>query len=272
VTQRDRIMLSVIAAVAVIAAAWMLAIKPKREDASALAEQVTQAEQRRDTALATLANAKQARAKFADAQIGIARLGKAVPADEDIATLVFQLERSAREAGIDFRSVRLEGDASNPTPDAGAGTGQPDASADIKKVPFKLTFEGGFFDLRRFIDHANSFTRMRDGKYVSVRGRLIAIEGVSMLASSDGFPSLKAQITASAYSAPAPKLPTAGGATASSATTTAGGTPATAVTPAVPATPATQSSSGQTTTDATQGASGADAAATDTTTSSEVAR
>jgi hypothetical protein len=269
VTQRDRIMLGVIATVVVIAAAWMLAIKPKREEAASLAEQVTQAEQRRDTALATLANAKQARAKFAEAQIGIARLGKAVPADEDVATLVFQLERSARKAGIDFRSVRLEGQPADPTPDTGAGTGQPNGATDIKKVPFKLVFEGGFFDLRRFIDHANSFARMRDGKYVSVRGRLIAIEGVSLVAGPDGFPSLKAQITATAYSAPAPKLPTAGGSTSTTAATGAAGTPATAVTPAVPATPATPSSSGQTTTDAT---AGANSTAADTTTSSEVAR
>jgi Tfp pilus assembly protein PilO len=243
VTQRDRIMLGVIATLVVVAAAWMLAIKPKREEASVLADQVVQAEQRRDTALATLANAKQARAKFTEAQIGIARLGKAVPADEDIASLVFQLEGSARKAGIDFRALRLEGDASNPAPDTGAGTAQPDGATDVKKVPFKLTFEGSFFDLRRFLDHAASFTRMRDGKYVSVRGRLINIEGVSLVAGADGFPSLKAQIVANAYTAPAPKLPTAGGASSGTAT------------PAASATPST---------------SGGTTAASDTTTSSEV--
>ena len=239
-TKRDRIVLGVLAVVAVMAAAWMLAIKPKREEASQLADSAQQAQQRRDTALASLANAKQARADFADAQIGIARLGKAVPTNEDIATLVFQLERSARGAGIDFRSVRLE---STSTDTGASGNG---AASAIKPVPFKLTFEGGFFDLRRFVRHANSFARMREGKYVSVRGRLISIEGVSLVAGPKGFPELKAQITANAYSAPAPSQPAATSATGttaaagSAAAPATAGTPAASTTPAAPATPSTE--------------------------------
>ena len=235
-TKRDRIMLGAIVVIAVLGAAWMLAIKPKRQDAAALADQAAQALQRRDAALASLANAKQARAEFADAQIGIARMGKAVPADEDIATLVFQLEGSARKAGIDFRSVRLEQSDAAASAPAPAATAQP-AGANVKKVPFKLVFEGDFFDLRRFIDHANSFTRLRDGKYVSVRGRLIEIQGVSMLAGPDGFPGLRASLTAVAYTAPAPEAPTAAPATGAAATPAAGsaaapasGTPASATT------------------------------------------
>jgi hypothetical protein len=223
VTKRDRIMLSVVVAVAIVAAAWMLAIKPTRQDAADLADQASQASERRDAALASLANAKQARAQFAEAQIGIARMGKAVPTDEDIATLVFQLQGSARKAGIDFRSVRLDQVAATTTPQT--GTTAPKPAADVKKVQFKLIFEGSFFNLRRFIDHANSFARMRDGKYVSVRGRLIQIDGVSMTAAPDGFPSLKAQLTATAYSAPAPEAPAA-------ATTTGATTGATTATPA----------------------------------------
>jgi Tfp pilus assembly protein PilO len=235
VTKRDRIMLTVVAAVAVMAAAWMLAIKPKREEASQLADSAQQAEQRRDTALASLANAKQARADFAEAQIGIARLGKAVPANEDIATLVFQLERSARAAGIDFRSVRLESVAED-TSESAKGA--------IKPVPFKLIFEGNFFDLRRFVRHANSFARMRKGKYVSVRGRLISIEGVSLLAGPNGFPGLKAQLTANAYSAPAPTqaaaTPATGTTAAAGSTAPSTGTPAASTTPAAPSTPSTE--------------------------------
>ena len=106
--------------------------------------------------------------------------------------------------------------------------GQAPLPADVEKVPFKLTFEGGFFALRRFLDHAHSFTRMRDGRYVTARGRLVTIEGVTLLASTDGFPRLKAQITATAYSAPAPKV--SGGAAATASTPAAGATPAAATT------------------------------------------
>jgi hypothetical protein len=224
VTTRDRIMLGVVVAVAVLAGAWMLAIKPKREEASQLADQALQAAERRDTALASLANAKQAREQYAEAQLGIVRMGRAVPADDDIATLVFQLDRSARKAGIDFRAVRLDATGTNPTPDAGAGTDKPKGATDVTKVPFKVTFEGRFFELRRFIDHARTFTRLKKGKYVSVRGRLISIEGVSLTAAQGGFPAITAQITAAAYTAPKPATPapsTAAAGTTPAASTTA---------------------------------------------------
>jgi Tfp pilus assembly protein PilO len=209
VTQRDRIMLGVIATVAVLAAAWMLAIKPKRAEVGRLTEQATQAQVRRDTALATLANAKQARQQFAGAQIAVARMGKAVPTSDDIATVVYQLEGTARKAGIDFRSLSLDASGSDPTPTAGAGTAAPDGEQ-LTKVPFKLTFEGKFFELRRFINLVHSFTRTKKGKYLSVRGRLFTIDGVSLVAGRAGFPDITAKIIANAYTAAAPTVSAAG--------------------------------------------------------------
>lgn len=200
-TQRDRIMLGVIAAVAVLAASWMLAIKPKRQEASELADKAAQAQERLDAATLALASAKQARENFAVAQAKIARMGKAVPADDDVATLVFQLERSAVRAGIDFRSVALDSTAANPTPSSGPGTGAP--AGTVTNVPFKLSFEGGFFELRQFLDHIKSFAKA-DGDTLDIRGRLLAVEGVSLVAAEDGFPNIKATISATAYEAPAP--------------------------------------------------------------------
>lgn len=227
-TQRDRIMLGVIAAVAVLAASWMLAIKPKRQEASDLADQAAQAQQRRDAAVSALATAKQARDEFATAQASIARMGKAVPTDDDVATLVFQLERSAAKAGIDFRSVELTGSASNPTPSSGPGTAAP--AGGVTDVPFNLTFEGEFFELRRFLDHIKSFAKA-EGEKLDIRGRLMAVEGVSLIAGEGGFPNIKAQIAAKAYQAPAPSAAgaagAAGGAAAGAAPGAAGTTPET---------------------------------------------
>ena len=231
-TQRDRIVLAVFAAVAVIAASWMLAIKPKRQEAAELADRAAQAQQRRDAALAKLANAKQAEAQFAQAQVNIARMGKAVPSDDDVATLVYQLERTARKAGIDFRSLTQEPGAANPTPGAGAGTANPTGvPSELTPVPFKLTFEGTFFQLRRFIDHVNSFTTVR-GEALKVRGRLMSVDGVSLAASRLGFPSLKAQITTSAYLAPDPAKSAAAATPATPGTAPATPAPAPGATPA----------------------------------------
>lgn len=216
-TQRDRIVVGVFAAIVVLAGSWFLAIKPKREEAARLADRAVQAEQRRATAVAKLANAKQAKRDFAAAQESIARMGKAVPADDDAASLVYQLERTARKSGIDFRAVRLEGGA-NPTPGTGPGTANPaGANAAVTPLPFKLVFEGGFFDLRRFLDLVGSFTTA-DGEKLNIGGRLLTVDGVGLTASRNGFPNLKAQITASAYLAPEPGKAAPGTAAAPGAT------------------------------------------------------
>jgi hypothetical protein len=230
VTQRDRIMLGVIALVAVLAGSWMLAIKPKREEAGRLAEQASAAQERLDAATAALASAKQARAAYADAQKTVARVGKAVPADDDVATLVFQLERSARRAGIDFRSIDLAEGGGSPTPAGGPGTGAP--AGGVTPVPFRMTFEGDFFDLRRFLSLVRSNAKI-EGTKIDVRGRLLSVDGVSLVASRKGFPNIKAQIAASAYTAPVPTAAAAGAADGAAAT---GGTaPATPDASAAPA-------------------------------------
>jgi Tfp pilus assembly protein PilO len=220
-------MLSVIAAVAVVAAVFMLAIKPKREEASELATQATQAQTRLDAALASLANAKQARARFAEAQVGIARLGKAVPTDEDTATIVYQLEQTARAAGINFRSLAVDAAGSNPTPASGAGTADPAGAAAFTKVPVQLKFTGSFFELRRFIDHVNSLTKMKKGKYVSAKGRLFSVDGVALDAAPTGFPQIVAKLVVTAYTAPAPDVAKPTTAAASGGTTTSAAAPGT---------------------------------------------
>ena len=231
-TQRDRIMLGAVALVAVLAATWMLALKPKRDEAAQLAEQAQQAQQRRDTALASLATAQQARADFAGAQIGIARMGKAVPTDDDVASVVYQLGVTARKAGIDFRALTLDASGTDPTPATGPGSAKPGATTSVTKIPFQLRFDGSFLNLRRFVALVNSFTRTTAGHHLSVRGRLLSVEGVGMQAGPKGFPAITAHISAVAYSAPAPSATNA--ASTSTAPTGTGST-----------TPASTSSTGE---------------------------
>ncbi|MDP8968832.1 MAG: hypothetical protein M3N04_09550, partial [Actinomycetota bacterium] len=99
----------VLALVAAMAGVWFLLLAPKRAQISATTDQIVQAETRRDAAVAVAAQADQARARYQDDYATVARLGKAVPADPDIASLVYQLETIARANKIDFRSAKLTG-------------------------------------------------------------------------------------------------------------------------------------------------------------------
>ena len=106
-TARDRTVALVVAAVALLGAFWFLALSPKRKDAADLGAKITAAQQRLDTARQSVATATAAQKRYDVDYATIAKLGKAVPADDDVASLVYQLNHVSQDAHIDFRSIKL---------------------------------------------------------------------------------------------------------------------------------------------------------------------
>jgi hypothetical protein len=249
-SERNRMVLLVVAVAAAIGAIWILAVAPKREQAADIGSQVAQAEQRRDDALARATTAESSRATYSRDYATIARLGKAVPPRADVASLVFQLEAAARAAKVDFRSVTVE-DAPTIAPvapaatttDSSGGTEAPsEASAaaaatpapaaapttDLQPRPFTFGFEGDYFGLQRLLAEIDRFSRLGGGDTLTVRGRLLTIASVSLNAGRGGLPQVKAQITARAYVA---ALPTALPVVGAQAAGAPAPTPASEVTP-----------------------------------------
>ena len=112
-TQRDRYIVIVAGIVAVLAAYWFLALAPKRHDLSKLDKDFATAKQ-------SLTQAQQEKTQFAQAQVqfptlyaSLGRLGKAVPTQEDVPSLLVQLNHAAAQANVDFRSVELKLDAAD---------------------------------------------------------------------------------------------------------------------------------------------------------------
>jgi Tfp pilus assembly protein PilO len=114
VTSRDRIAALVVGAVVLLAGFWFLALSPKRKDAKALNDQIAQAQQRLDTARQKTAAAAAARDRYDADYATVAKLGKAVPADDDVPSLVYQLDHVSKRVDIDFRSVKLNPAAAAP--------------------------------------------------------------------------------------------------------------------------------------------------------------
>jgi hypothetical protein len=65
-------------------------------------------------------------------------------------------------------------------------------------MPFSFVFNGTFFDMERFLSEVQRFVRVNDNN-VDVRGRLLSIDGFALNAGGKGFPSVKANISATAY-------------------------------------------------------------------------
>jgi Tfp pilus assembly protein PilO len=217
---------------AAIAAYWYLALAPKRDEIAKLDADVAKAQAAVQTAQTTASNYESTRKAYRQNYATVVRLGKAVPADDDVRSLVVQLDESARRAKIDFANIALT-DVGSSQPGT---TPAANASATFVTQPFSFAFDGSFFRLSDFFSQLDRFVQV-SGEDIDVTGRLLRIESFKLSPQgSSGM--LKAEIGATSYSLPSSEGVTAGataqgpaGATAaapgSSAAAPASGTTAT---------------------------------------------
>jgi Tfp pilus assembly protein PilO len=104
-SDRDRKLLLAIVPIVLIVAYWFLLLAPKRQEASAASEELAKQEQRLDAAEARLAQADGAKTDFRSDYTQIVRLGKAIPSDVDMPSLLVQLEGAAKGTGIHFTKI-----------------------------------------------------------------------------------------------------------------------------------------------------------------------
>lgn len=248
-TQRDRILVLVLAVTALVGGFWFAVLAPKREEAKSLGEQVAKEQTRLETARRSAAEARQAKARYDGDYAAVTRLGKAVPVDDDVPSLVYQLERAADGADVDFRAFKsvsgpASGGASTSAVGAvaqagtavktnggseSAGASAPPAaasqaaaatlppgatvgSAGFPTMPFSFVFQGSFFDMQRLLGNVQRLVTLR-GDRIRVDGRLMTIDGFALEAGDKGFPQVRASLAATAYLVPAGEGST-GGATA----------------------------------------------------------
>jgi type II secretory pathway component PulM len=108
-------------------------------------------------------------------------------------------------------------------------------SAGFPTMPFSFVFSGTYFDMERFFGDVQSFVKVK-GKQVDADGRLLSIDGFSLVAGPGGFPNVKASVAATAYlrtaaddntsTAPTGAAATPAGSTASGSSAGGGASPA----------------------------------------------
>ena len=97
----------------------------------------------------------------------VARLGKAVPADDDVRSLLVQLNAAADKPSVDFRTINISAQGAPAAgPDAAPTTGPappPGAStvgtAGFSTMPFSFNFKGSFFQLGKFFNKPRQLRR-----------------------------------------------------------------------------------------------------------------
>ncbi|HYM57973.1 MAG TPA: hypothetical protein VES79_08415 [Solirubrobacteraceae bacterium] len=239
--------LAVVALAAVAGVYWFMLLAPKREQATKLNTQIAAKQAELQTAQAELATNDRARASYRTNYATVARLGKAVPADDDVRSLMIQIDGAAGSSHVDFRTISVGG-GSSPAPATPAdpaakapSTSPPPGSAPVgsagfSAMPFSLSFRGNYFNLGDFFQRVDRFVSVRD-RGLDVTGRLMLLNSITLTPDGAGFPKIKAQISATTYLVP-PTQGLLGGATPQGPATGASKAPASSATPA-PASPAT---------------------------------
>lgn len=226
-TKNPKLLIAIVALVAALGAYWMLVLSPKREQISKLDGKVAAAKADLQQAQATLSTYERAQDDYKTNYATVVRLGKAMPADDDVRSLLVQLDAAAKRSNVDFGRITVGGSTATPTQTTGAATGPPGsvsvANGGFTAMPFKFSFTGRFADLNTFLARLERFVTVSNNK-IQVTGRLLRLESLSLKADGEGFPEITAEIGASSYLVPATETETAAG-TAATGSTTAAATP-----------------------------------------------
>lgn len=249
-TRRNSILLVAVAAVAVVAAYWMLVLTPKREEAAKLDKQITLKQTALAAAEADVADYEKARENFRANYSMVARLGKAVPVDDDVRSLMVQINSAAGHSGVDFRTINVAGSGAAPAADS-SGTAKgatttaappPGATtvgtAGFSTMPFAFRFQGSYFELGKFFNRLDKFVAVRN-RGLDVTGRLLVLNSITLTPdATKGFPMLTAEVSANSYLLPPTEGLTGGATPAAPSGSGTAAAPGASATPA-PSNPAT---------------------------------
>jgi hypothetical protein len=228
-TSRDRMILAAACVLALLIAPYLLVISPKRSQASKLQTQINRVQSQLDTVRSQAVGAQAARTSFGKSYTALVRLGEAVPTDDNTPSLIYQLQAAASAAHVDFQTLTFNagsssGGSSAPTTSSSASTSKgstasssPSAAqaataalppgatvgpAGFPIEPFTFTFQGNFFHLADFLGRLQRFVVMGN-QQLSVSGRLMTLNAISLGPASSGFPQVTASISATTYLLPA---------------------------------------------------------------------
>ena len=250
-----KILIPVLVAVAAAGAYWMLLLSPKREEIAKLDKDIAAKRVDLKTAQGQVAEYEKAKARYRVNYTTVARLGKAVPGDDDVRSLMVQLDSAADSAGVNFATIQVgqNGGAPAGTPGAPGTTTDPAAktpppgavavgSAGFSALPFSMSFKGDFFGLSNLFNRMERFVNVRNER-IDVTGRLLLVDSITIApeqtTGGGDLSTLKASIGASSYLVPADSDMLAG-ATPQGPAGTTGTTPApSGGTPTPPTTTAT---------------------------------
>lgn len=185
-TTRDRLVLMAVVLLGALGASWMLGVSPEREKAAKLDAEVSTAQATLATAQSQLAEAQGAQSQYSTAYASVVKLGKAVPADEEVPSLVYELDHVTHQKDVEFNSISTgTSGGSSPSASASATALGAAASGGFTQMPFTFVFRGTFADLYNLLHQVDNFT-LHTTSGVLVTGRLLTIQSANLERKQEG--------------------------------------------------------------------------------------
>jgi Tfp pilus assembly protein PilO len=238
---RNKILIPVVAVLAAVAAFWFLALAPKREEIARLDGEISVKQTALEQSKLQVVSYTKAKGDYRANYAKLTRLGKAVPGDDDVRSLLIQLDDAARRAKVDFTTLNVgggSGAASGDTEPLAPGAAAPPpgsvpvGSAGFSAMPFSLSFKGSFFNLSDFFARLERFVTVQNDR-IDVTGRLLLLGSISVTpqpSENGGRADLVAEVGAASYLVP-PAEAIAGAATPAGAAAAGTAPPASGTTP-----------------------------------------
>ena len=137
-TGRTKIILSLVGVVAVVAATFFLAIKPRQDELGKVRNKVAAEEDRTQSLEAELAHRQQLQENAPQLEAQIAKYRELVPEDDQVANFIFQVQEAANQSGVGFVEIT----PALPTP--------PAEGAEVAEVTTTIGARGGYFAVQDF--------------------------------------------------------------------------------------------------------------------------
>jgi Tfp pilus assembly protein PilO len=252
----DRNILLAVPLIAALVVVWFLLLSPKQDQVKKLDAQVTSLQGTIQSQQQALAGGVQARKHFSRDYHRLVVAGKAVPVEDETASLLVQINRAATGSGVGFEGIS-QGNGSAGSSSTSTGSAAPAGatvdSSGLMTIPYSLTFKGNFFQIADFLSRIDGLVKPK-GQRIASNGQLTTVNNVALVEDDvRGFPVLAATIGITTYvdsanaaaalgqTGAAPTAPPPGTATSPTTTTSTtaptDGSTATATPTSAPATP-----------------------------------
>jgi type IV pilus assembly protein PilO len=145
---RNILILGVLALILLAVAYYFLLFSPLRQEYLARYDERTQKEAREQQLEQTVADLENVRRNAPDIERQILEYGKRVPEQDEIPTLVVQIQEVADEANVTQLSIRPG------SPEAPPGGG------DFSRIPITMSFEGTYEEMQDFLLRVRNLARL----------------------------------------------------------------------------------------------------------------